>query len=533
MMSSDSSASTAVGNTGTARQHSLLHEDDTQNDITSSNCNPEKFHEVFGVYPSNLEKEINEYVSKREAGNGDAQPPNWVQPADSRQIICTTTTLNPEINQQVVRAKLPWTNRTFRFVVDIASVMGHICYAFCPPIPSMITKKVAFHPPKLPFYYFKITRNDGTWFQGNAEDAYGYENVSIELRPFANEQGETFDGAKAFSVKTSRKTYLACVRIESSLQHRTPSLKKKVIIFCQPNSSDLGMFVWNRNTADLTLDRIANRVGVDIISFDYSGFGMSTGRSTEQNMYDDLNSVYNHLLKETPDVKIFLVGLSLGTAACVHHASLNPKNLGGVVLLAPLTSGVRILMSTPKRKAPYPVDSFKSIDKISKVQAPVFIAHGLLDHIIAYDHGVSLLRRCQQPMPIQLVKHAEHTDVFTASVSKKVFNFVAREAENYDLYYERSQVIQEMDDILKKLESGEHSLTSEQSNSSVRPASVSSEESEALSLLEEEMEKKEIEESISSGDSTKSTREYNHADHVKSHARLPKTLFVSAIKGGH
>uniref|UniRef100_A0A1I7RT08 Hydrolase_4 domain-containing protein n=1 Tax=Bursaphelenchus xylophilus TaxID=6326 RepID=A0A1I7RT08_BURXY len=483
--------------------------EDTQDDITSSTCDPEKFHEVFG----------------------EKTQPTWLKHADPKQaafyqlIDVPAESRHEELNPNTWRHKLITMARGF-------SICFHLCYTLCPPIPSLITKKIAFFPPTSPFYFFRIKNDDGIYVKGNARDAFGKQDVTLELSPLEGEHTSVIEGVRAFSAVTSKNNYIACVRIKCTLKHRPLSLKKKVIIFCQPNSSDLGMFIWKRNTAGLTLAKLADRLGIDVVSFDYSGFGMSTGSASEANVYEDVKAVYEHVRKTDPDKKIFLMGLSLGTAACVHQGMLNPTALAGIILLAPFTSGVRVLMATPNRAKPYKLDSFRSYEKIKRITVPVFIAHGLLDDVIAYDHGVALLRQCQKPVPIQLPREADHTTVFTVSVSKKILNFVAREADNYSLYYDKEGVIKELEQELKKIADGIEHTKAFSVNPSNSQSAASLDDSEDISLLEEEIEKIESNEALSfpEGSNSTSLRVYNHADHVKSQARMPKDLVVTAIK---
>ena len=78
---------------------------------------------------------------------------------------------------------------------------------------------------------------------------------------------------------------------------------------------------------------------VNVVIYDYCGYGITTGIPTEQKIYDDLDTVLaftvNHL--RIPLNKIFLWGYSLGSGPTVDLAS-RYNNLAGVVLLAPLAS---------------------------------------------------------------------------------------------------------------------------------------------------------------------------------------------------
>jgi len=78
---------------------------------------------------------------------------------------------------------------------------------------------------------------------------------------------------------------------------------------------------------------------VNVVVYDYIGYGISSGITTEEKIYDDIENVLaftvNYL--KIPLHKIFLWGYSLGSGPTVDLAS-KYQNLAGVVLLAPLAS---------------------------------------------------------------------------------------------------------------------------------------------------------------------------------------------------
>ena len=95
---------------------------------------------------------------------------------------------------------------------------------------------------------------------------------------------------------------------------------------------------------------------VHVISFDYRGFGLSTGSPTEEGLIADGLAVINHLTSvlSIPPSRITLVGHSLGTAVATavaeRLASRDPATsrseptsadlepFAGVILLAPFTN---------------------------------------------------------------------------------------------------------------------------------------------------------------------------------------------------
>uniref|UniRef100_A0A183D9M1 Hydrolase_4 domain-containing protein n=1 Tax=Gongylonema pulchrum TaxID=637853 RepID=A0A183D9M1_9BILA len=88
---------------------------------------------------------------------------------------------------------------------------------------------------------------------------------------------------------------------------------------------------------------LADLLQTDVYAYDYSGYGISTGSPSEKNVYADIEAAYQHIHKTRgKNVRIALVGYSIGTAPTVYLASKHPPNLCGIVLIAPFTSGLRL-----------------------------------------------------------------------------------------------------------------------------------------------------------------------------------------------
>lgn len=84
-------------------------------------------------------------------------------------------------------------------------------------------------------------------------------------------------------------------------------------------------------------------------SYDYSGYGMSSGRSSERNLYADVECAFNILRTKfnVPAEKIILYGQSIGTVPTVDLAS--KYDVAAVILHSPLLSGMRVAFPQTKR----------------------------------------------------------------------------------------------------------------------------------------------------------------------------------------
>ncbi|CAD5213524.1 unnamed protein product [Bursaphelenchus xylophilus] len=446
------------GSSGTTQP---LAEDITQ-DSDSNSFDEENFRKVFGMDPRNLASGVMEGKKglgsdERTAGSTDT----WFTRKESN---C------PSSSRAVGKGTEPPTRwRRFKngckrglfAALQYAASCCIICYVVTPPIPALVTKKIAFHPPRGCGYYFVVKDEEtGQEMPVLAKGAYGKTvlRVAVELprefvdRSFTDRPLEEMEG---FVVKTSRGNYLACVYVPCQTQ-RPEEMKKKVIIFAQPNSSNLHNFIWrNHGISIISFRDIASLTGADVYAFDYSGFGASSGTTLEKNIYADITAVFEYVRKQRPDCEIYLMGFSLGTAAVIHLASTQPVGLSGLILMAPFTSGLRVLCNKPNRNESFITDSFKSYEKAPLVDVPVFIAHGVNDSVIPFEHAISLLKRFHKPVPIELVEYRDHITIMrplTDPVFLRIANFLMFEAPNYHQKFDKTMVMKELNERLTKLQ---------------------------------------------------------------------------------
>ena len=142
-----------------------------------------------------------------------------------------------------------------------------------------------------------------------------------------------------------------------------------------------------------------NRLGYSILLVDYRGYGKSGGYPGEEGTYRDAESAWQHLavVRRIKPREIVIVGESLGGGVAswlaLQHA---PRAL---VLASTFTSvpdlGAQLYRWLPVRLlASIRYDNF---DRISKVDAPVLIAHSSGDDVIPYTHGQALFAAAREP----------------------------------------------------------------------------------------------------------------------------------------
>jgi abhydrolase domain-containing protein 17 len=184
-----------------------------------------------------------------------------------------------------------------------------------------------------------------------------------------------------------------------SVQRRTPTTK--TIIYSHGNATDLGAMFPLQVVISHSLD-------VNVLVYDYSGYGESGGVPDEAATYKDIDAVYDYVWEHVAGCNagnIVLYGQSVGSGPCCYlaaklakEAETNNSNddhnnnncsLGGMILHSPFTSGMRVL--TPSRILAC-LDIYPNIDRIKKVTCPVLVIHGILDQEVDVSHGQEMHR---------------------------------------------------------------------------------------------------------------------------------------------
>uniref|UniRef100_A0A3P9AQ20 Abhydrolase domain containing 17Ab n=1 Tax=Esox lucius TaxID=8010 RepID=A0A3P9AQ20_ESOLU len=156
------------------------------------------------------------------------------------------------------------------------SVSELCCLFCCPPCPSHIAAKLAFLPPEAT--YSLLPDLDGATASGPAglRSRGGIPGAAVggpaegkwklhltERAEFQYAQRE-LDATEVFLTRSSRGNKVGCMYIR-----------------CAPNAS---FFIG-----------LGTRIDCNIFSYDYSGYGVSTGKPSEKNLYADIDAAWQAL----------------------------------------------------------------------------------------------------------------------------------------------------------------------------------------------------------------------------------------------
>lgn len=183
------------------------------------------------------------------------------------------------------------------------------------------------------------------------------------------------------------------------------------MIFCHGNAGNNG-------------DRVAglmyfHKLGLNILIFDYRGFGKSEGKPSEKGTYLDALAAADYLKtrKDVDPEKIICYGESLGGAVAIDLATrIKPA---GLIVVDTFTS----VYAASKDIYPFlPIRwliqiRYNSLSKIKKLHCPVLIGHSKEDDILPFHHGQELFKAANPPKEFMTLK-GSHEDALFVSDKK-------------------------------------------------------------------------------------------------------------------
>lgn len=186
---------------------------------------------------------------------------------------------------------------------------------------------------------------------------------------------------------------------------------RHAVLFSHGNAEDIG-------TAEFSL-RELHGFGVDVVAYDYRGYGHSAGKPSEPGTYRDIEAVYHHMRREYANQGIVVMGRSLGGGPSTELARRQP--VAGLVLESTYTSILDVV------KLGWLGKIYHNLGKIDHVDCPVFIVHGDRDQVIPFEHGVKLHARAREPKTFLRVPGGPHDLTFEdASYGQALRDWLAR-----------------------------------------------------------------------------------------------------------
>jgi len=166
---------------------------------------------------------------------------------------------------------------------------------------------------------------------------------------------------------------------------------RATVIFCHGNAGNI--------SGRLETIRTLHRLGLNVLIFDYRGYGKSEGRPSEKGTYRDAEAAWEYVTKnlEIPANRIILMGRSLGGPVAARVAAT--RDPAALILESTFTSAADLATEIypwlpVRRLIRYRYDTQAMLDRVN---CPVLVAHSRDDRLIPFHHGRDLFKRAREP----------------------------------------------------------------------------------------------------------------------------------------
>jgi len=182
------------------------------------------------------------------------------------------------------------------------------------------------------------------------------------------------------------------------------SLPKGLVLYFHGNKKNISWY--EKYTPYFT------RHGYEVWMIDYPGFGKSTGKLTEENLYDWSEILYRFAGSRFPADRILIYGKSMGTGIAAYLASR--EDCQRLILETPYYD----FPSVVKHYLPfYPVSrmlhyQLPTYRFITRVKAPITVFHGTDDGVVTYGNSLRLQKMFKPGDELITIKNGSHNDLY-------------------------------------------------------------------------------------------------------------------------
>ncbi|MBL0154243.1 MAG: alpha/beta fold hydrolase [Chitinophagaceae bacterium] len=189
----------------------------------------------------------------------------------------------------------------------------------------------------------------------------------------------------------------------SIVQFTVPdSVRKGIVLYFHGNRGNINRYA--------PFAQLFTKNNYEVWMIDYPGYGKSTGKRTEQILYDDAHLFYKMAHSIIASDSIIIYGKSLGSAIATELAS--SRDCKQLILECPYYSMSKLAAryffmfpTGPMMKFELPTYQY-----LSTVQAPVTILHGTKDGVIPYKHAV-WLSEVKKGIELVTIEKGGHNDL--------------------------------------------------------------------------------------------------------------------------
>ena len=184
-----------------------------------------------------------------------------------------------------------------------------------------------------------------------------------------------------------------------------PAARARIVYF-HGNGGNLS--VWAPIVAGIA------RRGYSVFAFDYRGYGVSTGRPTEQGMYRDVDAVVEQFWRDSSGgTPVVYWGRSLGVAMAAYAATVRAPD--GLILESGFPDARSLIRTSPLLAflalfSTYRFPCSEFLNRLGK-PVPVLVMHGDDDHVVSITQGRALFDAIAAPKRFVTVRGGDHNDL--------------------------------------------------------------------------------------------------------------------------
>jgi hypothetical protein len=183
---------------------------------------------------------------------------------------------------------------------------------------------------------------------------------------------------------------------------------KGFLIFCHGNAGNI--------SHRLDSMRIFHDLDLNVLIFDYRGYGRSEGEPTEKGTYLDAEAAYDFLVNTqgAAPSRIIIFGRSLGSAVAAELAMR--RSAGALIIESGFTSvpdlGKKLFPHMPVRLISR--FHYATVEKVGRLGLPKLFIHSPDDEIIPYEQGRKLFEGAAGPKEFLAIR-GDHNEGFLLS----------------------------------------------------------------------------------------------------------------------
>lgn len=271
-----------------------------------------------------------------------------------------------------------------------------------------VVNSFVFNPPKKYFYTLDDIYSLESIYKNKAKE---YEKVN-----FHHDNYSFIDKCYTWITESAYIIY------NNKEKEKVPSKSGSIVLLYLSNTSNMHnknkytLLYSHGNSASLGsiysfLYDLSTQLKCDVVSYDYSGYGLSEGVPSEEGLISNIATVYKFMREKLriKTEKIIAMGNSIGSYPSVHLASHKP-HLSGLILVNPLASGKKLVNKNVLEFDRG--DIFNNARKIKKVRCPILIIHGKKNKEIPVEHSVILSNKAKGKVMVWFPSNATHKNIY-------------------------------------------------------------------------------------------------------------------------